>query len=123
MHPDGCKPVLSGGTVYIGGELFGTATEIAYTEEDDRVDFDQCAETVVKMGAATQSFSCTVEMASDAYMQFVHTLLGIDLALAEMCPNRRVVHLAKHAKKKRIRKKNYKRMIRICEKEKNHDRV
>lgn len=118
MHPDGCKPVLSGGTLYIGDELFGDVTEINCTEEDDRVDFDQCAEQVVKLGAASREWSATVKMASDAYIQFVHTLLGIDLALTEMCTNRRVVHLAKHAKKKRTRKKNYKRMIRICEKEK-----
>lgn len=115
MHPDGFKPVLSGGTVYINGELFGTATEISCTEENDRVDFDQCVEPVIKFGEASQEFSCTVKMASDAYMQFVHTILGIDRALVEMCPNRRVAHLAKHAKKKRTRKKNYRRMIRECE--------
>ena len=117
MHPDGFKPKLSGGTLYFAhtGEPIGTVTEITSVEEDDRVDFDQCAEQVVKLGTASQEFSFTVKMASDAYVQWVHTLLGIDLALTEMCPNRRVVHLARHAKKKRTRKKNYRRMIKECE--------
>ena len=40
-----------------------------------------------------------------------------DLARLEECPNRRVVHLAKHAKKARTRKKNLRRAMRIIEKE------
>lgn len=35
----------------------------------------------------------------------------------ERCPNRKVVHLAKHAKKARTRKKNLHRAMRIIEKE------
>lgn len=35
----------------------------------------------------------------------------------ERCPNRRVVHLAKHAKKARTRKKNLHRAMRIIKKE------
>lgn len=37
----------------------------------------------------------------------------------EKCPNRRVVHLAKHSKKARTRKKNLHRAMRIMEKEAN----
>lgn len=34
------------------------------------------------------------------------TLLGVAQAVFDMCPNRRVIHLAKHARKARTRKKN-----------------
>ena len=40
-----------------------------------------------------------------------------DQTWLEKCPNRRVVHLAKHAKKARTRKKNLRRAMRIIEKE------
>lgn len=40
-----------------------------------------------------------------------------DQAELEKCPNRKVVHLAKHAKKARTRKKNLHRAMRIIEKE------
>lgn len=124
MHPDGFKPDLTNGTLYFAhsGEPIGKVLGAELVENcDDRIDYDQCAELVVKMWSATQSFSCTVEMASYEYMRFAHAVLGIERALAEMCPNRRVVHLVKHARKKRTRKKNYKRMIRICEKEKKDE--
>lgn len=32
-------------------------------------------------------------------------------AILKQCPNKRVIHLAKHAKKARVRKKNIKRII------------
>lgn len=40
-----------------------------------------------------------------------------DQAELERCPNRKVVHLAKHAKNARTRKKNLHRAMRIIEKE------
>ena len=45
-----------------------------------------------------------------------HMLMGIEKRIIELCPNKRVVHLAYHAKKRRARKKNYNRMCRIVEK-------
>lgn len=101
------------GTVYINGEHFCDDVEIRCAKEPDPlVEFDR---VVYQIGQAAQEFTCSIKMATDAYVRFAHAMLGIDLALAEMCPNRRVVHLAKHAKKKRTRKKNYNRMIRECE--------
>lgn len=119
MHPDGFKPDLSNGTLYFAhsGEPIGKVIEVESIEScDDRIDFDRCAEQVVKLGAANHGFSFTVKMASYEYMRFAHAMLGIERALIEMCPSRRVAYLAKHAKKKRTRKKNYHRMIKECEK-------
>lgn len=39
-----------------------------------------------------------------------------DAFIRFLCPNKRVVYLAYHAKKRRARDKNYKRMCRIVEK-------
>lgn len=107
---------LGPSTLYFAhsGEPLGTVTEIRSLDEDD--EFERCIDSVEALNLAGEGFSFSVKMASDTYVRLAHLLLGIDKALAEMCPNRRVVHLAKHAKKKRTRKKNYKRMIRICEK-------
>lgn len=41
----------------------------------------------------------------------------IQAQVLNRCPDRRVVHLAKHAKKARTRKKNLRRAMRIMEKE------
>ena len=42
------------------------------------------------------------------------TILGIKDSVLDICPNKRVVHLAKHGSKK-TRKKNFRRAIRILE--------
>lgn len=42
------------------------------------------------------------------------TLLGVTQAVFDMCLNRRVVHLAKHARKARTRKKNRRRAFEMA---------
>lgn len=46
----------------------------------------------------------------------LYTIVDIVAELKSMCPNKRVVHLSSHAKKKRIRKKNSKRWMKIVKK-------
>lgn len=43
------------------------------------------------------------------------TLTGLRDVVIKCCPNKRVVHLALHAKKPRTRKKNFHRAIKILE--------
>ena len=112
MHPDNCNMAFGTGTLYINGEEFGGIIDANVTYAED---FGEAAELVRTIGATSSEFSCTIKMATDEFVRLSHALLGIDKALAESCPNKRVVHLAHHAKKKRIRKKNYNRMIRMCE--------
>ena len=85
------------------------------TEEPEMID-----ESFKVLSNAFGEFSCSLKMATDAFTRFVHTITGIEDDLYSNCPNKRVVHLARYAKKPRVRKKNYNRMIKIAEKEKRH---
>lgn len=105
---------LSKGTFYIDGEPFGEISEAKFTAEPD--DVDHAIDALKPLFSANSEFSCTLKMACDAYTRFVHAVTGIMTYLKETCPNRRVVHLAFRARKNRTMKKNYNRMIRICEK-------
>ena len=42
-------------------------------------------------------------------------LLDIRDSVLDLCPNKKVVHLARHGRNKKIRKKNFNRAIRILE--------
>lgn len=61
---------------------------------------------------ALASFASAIAPAVKALAQFLTYQEEL-----ERCPNRKVVHLAKHAKKARTRKKNLHRAMRILEKE------
>lgn len=60
-----------------------------------------------------EDFVCTIQLSNENYMK----ILGIYNDMLYMCPNKRVVHLTKHARKLRTRKKNFNRVIKILEKE------
>ena len=108
-------------TLIVGGSTYFKDTNIpsigpdyctTSTQEDIRIiesDLKKVSHSLGKMW-----FS--VKMSIDAYTKFIHTVLGIKTELEDRCPNRRVVHLSRHARKVRTRKKNYNRMIKIAEK-------
>ena len=57
------------------------------------------------------SFEYTARLTEEAIM----AILGLRIAVLGACPNKRVVYLADHAKKKRTRKKNFHRAVKILE--------
>ena len=57
------------------------------------------------------SFEMMSRISEAAYM----TITGLRNVILNLCPNKQVVHLANHATKKRTRKKNFRRAIRILE--------
>lgn len=57
------------------------------------------------------SFEHVCKVSKDGLM----AILGIRDAVLKCCPNKRVVYLASHAKKACIRKKNFRRAIKILE--------
>lgn len=61
--------------------------------------------------ASFEDFACAIQLSNENYMR----ILGIYNDMLDMCPNKRVVHLAKHARKLRTRKKNFNRVIKILE--------
>lgn len=105
---------LGPGTVYINGDELGNISEANCTVEPD--EFVDMVNGMTKLYIATKEASLSFKMATSVFTRFAHVITGIDKHLRETCPNRRVVHLAYHAHKLRTRKKNYRRMIRICEK-------
>lgn len=54
---------------------------------------------------------CTIRLSNEDYMK----IFGIYDSMLQMCPNKRVVHLVKHARKPRTRKKDFNRAIKIVE--------
>lgn len=105
---------FSPGTLYILGpngnyETFGNITKIeefaSYSEIDDDV---AC---VSSFDMVTSSFECVTKLSKEATM----ILFGLHNEILRCCPNKRVVYLASHAKKPRVRKKNFNSSIKILE--------
>lgn len=80
-------------------------------EENPEVkeEYDQHDYTKLSTGLEA-TFTTFVKVSKDAIM----AILGIKDSVLDICPNKRVVHLAKHGSKK-TRKKNFHRAIRILE--------
>lgn len=57
------------------------------------------------------TFQCDVFINEESMLK----MLGVWDAIIECCPNRRVVHLFRYAKKRRVRRKNIHRAIKILE--------
>ena len=100
------------GTLYANERIFGEVKDLTVKEPE----YVEDRPMMFSFARACDSMNVSCKMATDAFTRFVHVISGIDRHLKDTCPNRRVVHLAYRAKKSRVRKKNYNRMIRICEK-------
>lgn len=104
---------FSPGILYILGsnekyEAFGYITKVeensTYSEFTDDITYTSSVDTAA-------SFECIAKMSKEAIM----AICGIREAVLRCCPNKRVAHMAFHAKKPRTRKKNFNRAIRILE--------
>lgn len=103
------------GTIYISnsegttspfGRINGAEIETTSTVEDDPV-------YIPSIGDCETTIEGTCKFYKNALMY----ITGVSQLAIDMCPNRKVVHLAKHANKRRARKKNLNRAIYILEKE------
>lgn len=99
------------GTLYIlnsdrGYEPLGTVNDIEERTEDMYTD-----DTSYFTLSEPTSLKYTTRLSRDAIM----VLFGLREAVLEHCQNKRVVHLARHAKRFRTRKKNFNRAIRTLE--------
>ena len=102
---------LGSGSIYIlnddeAPKKFGEVKDVE-TEEwaDDASDF------VVPVIGMEATYEAWCKISKD----FVFALLGIRDSVLDLCPNKKVVHLARHGRNKKIRKKNFHRAIRILE--------
>ena len=85
---------------------FGEVKDVE-TEElaDDASDF------VVPVTGMEATYEACCKISKD----IVLALLGIRDSVLDLCPNKKVVHLARHGRNKKICKKNFHRAIRILE--------
>ena len=72
---------------------------------------DDASEFVVPVTGMEATYEACCKIAKDVVL----ALLGIRDSVLDLCPNKKVVHLARHGKNKKIRKKNFNRAIRILE--------
>lgn len=72
---------------------------------------DDASEFVVPVTGMEATYEACCKIAKD----IVLALLGIRDSVLDLCPNKKVVHLARYGRNKKIRKKNFNRAIRILE--------
>ena len=106
-HPDGVCHLL--------GNLHDA--EISYEQTDDHYDYiDAMSDSYIPYcGGYEATINATCALNKEVLMY----ILGIIDLIVKNCPNKRVVHLALHAKKKRTRKKNIHRAVYILERSSN----
>ena len=61
------------------------------------------------------TFEASFELVARVSKEVILAIIGVTDAIIKCCPNRRVVHLALYSRKKRTRKKNFHRAIKILE--------
>ena len=109
MHPDNMK--LSG-TLYINGEEIGTGIpDFECSWDDIHAEFKKDMKISLDPEG---SFTATLNTKID--MLWMAKLFGIWQWVYDLCPNRRVIHLAQYGKNKRVKIKNFKRACRITAK-------
>ena len=99
------------GSLYILNEdgepkKFGEVKDVEVEEwADDASDF------VVPVTGMEATYEACCKISKD----IVLALLGIRDSVLDLCPNKKVVHLARYGRNKKICKKNFHRAIRILE--------
>ena len=102
---------------------FGSGTLYILNEGDEPKKFGKVKDAEVEEVADDASdfvvpvtgMEATYEACCKISKGIVLALLGIRDSVLDLCPNKKVVHLARHGRNKKIRKKNFHRAIRILE--------
>lgn len=84
----------------------GHVTDVECSTEDNDISVP-----VASLSNLEASFTAIAKVSKDVML----AITGVYEAVINCCPNKRVVHLALHAKKARTRKKNRNRAFRILE--------
>lgn len=112
---------LNPGTMYFGlpGDDPIPVKETQLIEAKDIKDNVE-VENIIRVGEALSEFSFSVQMARQAVEKFLMEITGVNQYVLDIIReegHQKVWHLAKHAKKRRTRKKNFNRALRILAKE------
>lgn len=118
MHPENESGITLGpGAVYIDGQEMGEVKSVEPMEATP-YDRDILACDFSMIAKAMEEISFTTSITAKAWTRLMSALLGIEKEMYDTCPNRRVAHLSRYAKKRRTRNKNHGRMLKIFEKTK-----
>ena len=110
MHPNGFKPDLGVGHVYINGvEYVGEGISDYSFEEHEEAAREYCRSCWVVKRYAQNSLEFTMKIKRIPYLK----VLGLWDWAYENCPNGRVKHLMRYGKNDKIRHKNYQRALGI----------
>lgn len=109
------------GTLFIGlpGEdaaLLGEIKEATLEPAMDELE-NHWPDYVRPFDPEPASLTVTVKLKGAQWLNLLYGLHGTLALMFDLCPRRRVVHLTRYGKKKRTRKKNLRRMLRLLEKE------
>lgn len=104
---------MTPGTFYISNQdgsytEFGKIKSVEIeTSETTTYDSDK----TIDIANIEAAFECVTRVSRDILM----AITGVSDVVIKCCPNRKVAYLAMHSKKKRTRKKNFHRTIKILE--------
>ena len=87
-------------------------TEIKELGVTAEINENDIPETVKSINSLEASFECVARMSKEMIL----AITGVKDAILKYCVDERVAHLARYARKKKTRKKNFHRAIRIIEK-------
>ena len=104
---------ISNHAIYIEGCEFKGIPDFTVADEDIRDFCEQNTAIVLK--------DCVLSAILKIDRMLFYKVIGLYNWVINYCPNRKIVHLIRHGKNKRIRNKNFKRALRIIGKEINHD--
>lgn len=103
------------GTLYILNEddepkKFGEVKDVEIVDPPIEL-ADDASDFVVPVTGMEATYEALCKFSKDVVL----ALLGIRDSVLDLCPNKKVIHLARHGRNKKIRKKNFNRAIRILE--------
>lgn len=94
----------------------GAPKKLGEVKDAETVDSPiELADDVSDFVVPVTGMEATYEACRKISKDIVLALLGIRDSVLDLCPNKKVVHLARHGKNKKIRKKNFSRAVRILE--------
>ena len=83
--------------------------------EVKEIEVEECVDDASDSVVPVTGMEATYEACCKISKDIVLALLGIRDSVLDLCPNKKVIHLARHGRNKKIRKKNFSRAIRILE--------
>ena len=113
------KIELGTGTLYFIGPEGPSPLGCVYegTVEPTRIEEAPEGDGVYIRGNIFEEITLSIQLTAESARGLAAAFVGLTDAMYTLCPNNRVVHLAKYGKKERTRKKNRRRACKILKKE------